>query len=58
MGKKIALVLLILTGIVGYLNKDRILGYFKKESRTINSSEIKLLFATQPTLSELIEMLK
>ena len=58
MGKKIAIVLLIIVGIVGYLNKDRILGYFQKESRTINSSEVKLLFTTQPTLSELLETLE
>ncbi len=57
MGKKISLVLLILGGILGYLNKDRILNYFQKETRTINSSEVKLLFRIQPSFSDLIETL-
>ena len=58
MGKKIALVLIVIVGIVGYLNKDRILAYFQKESRTINLSEAKILFTSQPSLNELIELLK
>ena len=57
MGKKIGIALIIIIGIVGYLNKNRILRYFQVESRTINSVEAKILFSSQPTLSELIKKL-
>lgn len=57
MFKKLILVLLVAAGVIGYFNKERVLSYFNKDSRTVNSSEVKLLFREDPSYSELVEIL-
>lgn len=57
MGKKIILVLILLVGVIGYLNMDRIMRYFRNDSRTVNTSEVKILIPNEISQSELIELL-
>lgn len=57
MHKKIIILLLVLAGIVGYLNRDRILSWLGQEPKTINSSEVKLLLSSDPNLTTLIAQL-
>lgn len=57
MVKKLVLLLLIVIGVVGFVNKDRILNYFSEDTRTINSSEVKLLIREEPSMHELTELL-
>lgn len=57
MAKKIILLFVVAIGVVGFLNKNRILNYFKKDTRTTNSSEVKILFREDPTYAEIVEIL-
>ena len=57
MVKKVILLLFIVAGIVAYSNKERIMRMFKNDTRTVNTSEVKLLFREDPTLTELMELL-
>lgn len=57
MAKKV--ILLILVAVIGtaYAQRDKIKRFFKEDTRTINSSEVRLLFRSDPTLIELIDVL-
>lgn len=57
MFKKIIIVVIILIGAAAAFNYKRILSYFEREGRTINTTEVKLLFKTDPTLDELAKEL-
>jgi len=57
MGKKIILILIVLAGVVGYLNKDRVINWFRENPRTDNTIEVKLLFKSEPNLQSLIDLL-
>lgn len=57
MVKKVILLLFIVAGFFAYSNKDRIMRMFKNDTRTVNSSEVKLLFKEDPSLTYLIDVL-
>lgn len=48
----------MIVGIVGYLNKDRILNLFRDNPRTNNSAEVKLLITSDPNLQSLVDLLE
>ena len=57
MAKKIGVLFVIVTLVVGFFQRERILQFFKKDSRTVNTVEVKLVLRETPTLSSLIEQL-
>lgn len=57
MVKKIAILLAVALGIVGFLFRNEIKSLLTSGSRSDNSSEVKLLFRTDPSLSELSAVL-
>ncbi len=57
MAKKIIVLVVIVLAVVAFIERDSILSYFGFETKTINSSEVKLLLRETPTLSSLIETL-
>ena len=57
MAKKIVLILVLVVAVLGFMNRERIMGFFQKESRTINTTEKKLLIKEEPNLSALSAIL-
>ena len=57
MVKKIGVLFVLVVLVIGFLQRERILQFFKNDSRTINAAEVKLLLRETPTLSSLIEEL-
>lgn len=50
MAKKLILLLIVaLIGVVGYLGRHKVMGIFQDDTRTTNTSEVKLLFREAPT---------
>lgn len=57
MAKKIVLILVLVVAVLGFMNRERIMGFFQKESRTINTTEKKLLIKEEPNLATLSSIL-
>ena len=57
MVKKVIGVGLLLGFVLGFLLKDKIVGYFSEDTRTVNSKEVKLLFKAPPNCSMLVTTL-
>lgn len=55
--KKISLILLLVAAVLGFMNRERIMTFFLKEGRTINTVEKKLLIKEDPTLYSLSSLL-
>jgi len=57
MVKKIVIVALLLLSAFAIINRERIMGFFGEDTRSINKSEVKLLFREDPSLDTLVEVL-
>lgn len=57
MFKKIILILLLLFAVLVFFQWDRIRSYFSREARTVNTTEVKLLFREDPNLDTLMSVL-
>ena len=57
MVKKVIGLVIALGLVFGLVFKDRILGYFSEDTRSVNKSEVKLLFKTPPSYSTLVTTL-
>ena len=57
MAKKVIILFALVIGVIAFMKRDFIMSYFGIESKTINSSEVKVLLRETPTLSSLIETL-
>ena len=57
MVKKIGIVALLLISALAIINRERIMSLFGEDTRTINKSEVKLLFREDPTLDALVNVL-
>ncbi|MCH2230435.1 MAG: endolytic transglycosylase MltG [Crocinitomicaceae bacterium] len=57
MAKKIILVILVGISAFAIYNRERIMGLLSEDTRTINKSEVKLLFREDPSIDELMSVL-
>ena len=57
MVKKVIGVGIALGLLFGIVFRDKIQGYFSKDTRSVNKSEVKLLFKTEPSYSTLVATL-
>lgn len=58
MFKKLIIVVIVLAAIVVVWKWDRIISYFEGNTRTVNSTEVKLLLREEPTLTNLLGILQ
>lgn len=57
MARRIIAILILVTLVLGFLYRERILAIFEKSEITLNQKEVKLLFKTKPEFAELLSAL-
>lgn len=57
MVKKVALLLVLVTGVIAFVNRERIMKLFSEDTRTTNQTEVKLLLREAPSIDQLTSLL-